>query len=112
MSLAILLSNALRFTNPGGKIIITAEALPDVVRFSVTDTGKGIPQEYLHRVFEKFFRAPDQGDHTGAGLGLAIVQEIILAHGGQTGVESQVGKGSTFWFTLRQADSSVFNAAP
>lgn len=99
-----LLSNALRFTDPGGKVTVSAEARPEEVLFSVRDTGIGIPQEHLSRVFEMFFRVPGQEPTTGAGLGLAIVKEIVKAHGGTVGVESQPGQGSRFWFTLQRAD--------
>ena len=99
-----LLSNALRYTPPGGTITFSAKAEEKEVRFSVTDTGKGIPSQYLPRIFEQFFRVPGQEKESGAGLGLAIVKEIIEAHGGTVGVESQEGKGSTFIFTLRTVD--------
>ena len=97
-----LLSNALKYTSPGGKITISAKAGEEWVQFSVSDTGRGIPSKYLPRIFEQFFRVPDQGTETGAGLGLAIVKEIVEAHGGTVGVESQEGQGSTFTFTLRR----------
>jgi signal transduction histidine kinase len=99
-----LLSNALRFTDPGGTVTASAEASPEEVTFSVSDTGVGIPLEHLSRVFEMFFRVPGQDATTGAGLGLAIVKEIVKAHGGEVGVESELGKGSRFWFTLQRAD--------
>ncbi len=99
-----LLLNALKYTPPGGSIALTAKADKDWVRFSVSDTGKGMPAEHLPRIFEQFFRVPDQGAESGAGLGLAIVKEIVEAHGGTVGVESQEGKGSVFTFTLRRAD--------
>jgi NtrC-family two-component system sensor histidine kinase KinB len=99
-----LLSNALKYTPPGGKVTVSAGAEKNEVRFSISDTGKGIPGQYLPRIFEQFFRVPTQEKESGAGLGLAIVKEIIEAHGGQVGVESQEGKGSTFTFTLRTVD--------
>jgi NtrC-family two-component system sensor histidine kinase KinB len=99
-----LLSNALRFTDPGGTVTVSAEARPEEVIFSVADTGVGIPPEHLNRVFEMFFRVPGQEPTTGAGLGLAIVKEIVKAHGGEVGVESEPGKGSRFWFTLQRSD--------
>jgi NtrC-family two-component system sensor histidine kinase KinB len=101
---ANLLSNALKYTQPGGKVTVRANADEDRVHFSVSDTGKGIPAEYLSRIFEQFFRVPDQGAETGAGLGLAIVKDIVKAHGGTVKVESLLGEGSTFTFTLKRAD--------
>jgi signal transduction histidine kinase len=99
-----LLTNALQHTPPGGKITVSAREEEDFVRFTVTDTGTGIPSQHLPRIFEPFFRGPGRKNETGAGLGLAIVREIVEAHGGTIGVESQEGKGSTFSFTLRRVD--------
>jgi signal transduction histidine kinase len=104
---ANLLSNALKYTPPGGKVTLSAKAEGEFVRFRVTDTGVGIPEKYLSRIFEQFFRVPDQGSGTGVGLGLAIVKDIVEAHGGTVGVESREGTGSTFHFTLRSADQSA-----
>jgi signal transduction histidine kinase len=100
---ANLLSNALRYTSAGGRVTVQARPDEEWVHFSVSDTGRGIPSKYLPRIFEQFFRVPDQGTETGAGLGLAIVKEIVEAHGGTVGVESTEGKGSTFTFTLKRA---------
>lgn len=97
---ANLLSNALRFTGPGGSVTIRAKLEQDRVAFFVEDTGKGIPEEELKHLFEQFYRAPSQDEKSGVGLGLAIVKEIVRAHGGEVGAESVVGKGSTFRFTL------------
>jgi NtrC-family two-component system sensor histidine kinase KinB len=73
------------------------------VRFEVRDTGEGIAREHLERIFEKFYRVP--GARSGAvGIGLYISREIVEAHGGAMGVESEPGKGSTFWFTLPAAE--------
>jgi signal transduction histidine kinase len=102
-----LLSNALRYTDPGGEITISATADEAWVIFEVKDTGRGIPPEYLNNVFERFFRVPDQAKETGAGLGLAIVKEIVEAHGGTVSAQSPEGKGSTFTFTLRRADRTT-----
>ena len=99
-----LLTNALQHTPPGGKVTVSAREEEDFVRFSVADTGAGIPSQYLPRIFEPFFRVPGRGSETGAGLGLAICREIVEAHGGTAGVESEEGKGSTFSFTLRRVD--------
>jgi NtrC-family two-component system sensor histidine kinase KinB len=99
-----LLSNALKHTPAGGKITVSAKAEENGLTFSIADTGKGIPSQYLPRIFEQFFRVPDQGPQAGAGLGLAIVKEIVEAHGGTVTVDSIEGKGSTFSFTLRRVD--------
>jgi signal transduction histidine kinase len=109
---ANLLSNALKYTPPGGSISLSARAEEEVVRFQVSDTGIGIPDRYLPRIFEQFFRVPDQGTGTGAGLGLAIVKEIVEAHGGTVGVESHEGAGSTFLFSLRRTDRKSMEARP
>ena len=104
---ANLLSNALKYTPPGGKVTLSAKAEGEFVRFLVSDTGVGIPEKYLPRIFEQFFRVPEQGPGTGVGLGLAIVKDIVEAHGGTVGVESREGTGSTFHFTLRIADQGA-----
>jgi PAS domain S-box-containing protein len=91
-----LLDNALTYTDPGGRITLSASREADEVIFSVADTGRGIPPEYLPHVFEKFFRVPGQSEGQGTGLGLAIVQEIVTVHGGTVTCESQVGVGTTF----------------
>jgi NtrC-family two-component system sensor histidine kinase KinB len=99
-----LLTNALQHTPPGGKITVSAREEEDFVRFTVADTGTGIPSQYLPKIFEPFFRVPGRKNETGAGLGLAIAREIVEAHGGTIGVESQEGKGSSFSFTLKRVD--------
>jgi NtrC-family two-component system sensor histidine kinase KinB len=99
-----LLSNALRYTALGGTITVAAILEEQMVRFSVTDTGSGIPHQFMQRIFEQFFRVPDQKSETGAGLGLAIAKEIIEAHGGNIDVVSEEGKGTTFSFTLKRAE--------
>jgi len=95
-----LIGNAIRYTSSDGTITLGADMKDRVVRFTVSDPGKGIPKEYQARLFEKFFRVPDNTDHKGTGLGLYIAREIVRGHGGDIGVESEAGKGSTFWFTL------------
>jgi signal transduction histidine kinase len=101
---ANLLFNAMKYTDSGGMITLSAQADQEHVRFSVSDTGKGIPEEHLPKIFDRFFRVPGQEHETGTGLGLAIVKEIVEAHGGSVNVESRVGEGSTFCFTLPRAD--------
>lgn len=100
--MANLVGNAIKYTPSGGRIWIRAEERPDEVLVSVSDTGIGISPADLPRVFEKFFRAndPRAGDEEGSGLGLAIVKSIVTEHGGRVWVESTLGKGSTFYFTL------------
>jgi len=95
-----LLSNALRFTSPGGSITVRASLASDRLVFFVEDTGKGIPAECQNHLFEQFYRVPGQDEKSGVGLGLAIVKEIVTAHGGDVGVESEEGKGATFRFSL------------
>lgn len=109
---ANLLSNALRFTCPGGTISVRASLESGRVAVFVEDTGKGIPAECLNHLFEQFYRVPGQDEKSGVGLGLAITKEIVMAHGGTVGVESEVGKGSTFRFTLPLCeDASVAHTA-
>lgn len=96
--LANLVVNAIRYTKQGG-IRIDAETRGNHLAISVSDTGTGIPQEYLPHIFDKFVQVP--GASTGgAGLGLAISRLIIESQGGQISAQSNVGKGSTFTFTL------------
>jgi signal transduction histidine kinase len=97
-----LLTNALKYTPPGGRVRISAEPLEKYVRFIVEDSGIGIPEEYLGRIFERFFRVPREKQPGGAGLGLAIAKEIVDAHGGTIAVESKPGEGSKFTFTLER----------
>jgi two-component system, NtrC family, sensor histidine kinase KinB len=101
LALNNLLDNALKSTEDGGRITLSAAPLgEDRVRFSVADTGMGIPPEYLPHVFEKFFRVPGDGRGRGTGLGLAIVREIVVAHQGEVACESQPGKGAVFTLTI------------
>lgn len=100
-----LVTNALKYTHPGGRITISALADKEFVRFSVSDTGKGIPAQYHENIFEQFFRAPSDVSKTGIGLGLSIAKEIVEAHGGTITVSSSEGEGSTFTFSLKRSDS-------
>ncbi|MEN8376147.1 MAG: ATP-binding protein [Gemmatimonadota bacterium] len=94
-----LVGNAVKFTPAGGAIEIQCEAEPELVRFSVRDTGPGIPAEQLPHVFGRFWKA-DAEDRRGIGLGLAIAEGIVHAHHGRIWVESEPGCGATFYFTL------------
>jgi two-component system phosphate regulon sensor histidine kinase PhoR len=103
---ANLVSNALKFTPAGGKVNIRAARAGDVIRCEVADTGEGIAPDDLPRLFERFSRLESGRKKKGStGLGLSICKAIVEAHGGTIGVESQLGKGSTFWFTLPQGAS-------
>ena len=93
-----LVINALRHTKQG-EIKISAEQRDNYVAVSIQDTGSGIPSEYLPHIFDKFVQVPD-APTGGAGLGLTISKSIVEAHGGQISVQSQVGRGTTFTFTL------------
>ena len=108
---ANMITNALQHTPPGGRITVSAKEEDDAVRISIVDTGVGIPEAYLGRVFEPFFRVPGRPEDQGAGLGLAIAREIVEAHGGKVGVESREGQGATFFFTLKKADGAEKEAA-
>ena len=103
--LSNLLSNAMRHTPAGGGVWVAAETGSEAIRFAVIDTGAGIPADQLPHVFDRFWRAePSRSrDQGGSGLGLAIVKQLVEAQGGKVGVESEVGRGSTFWFTLPAA---------
>lgn len=100
-----LVTNALRYTKYG-EIKISAERLEHHVAVSVSDTGSGIPQEYLPHIFDKFVQVPGAATG-GAGLGLAISKSLVEAHGGQISVQSEVGRGSTFTFMLPMAEGNA-----
>jgi signal transduction histidine kinase len=97
--LANLVTNALKFTPRGGTIHLRGERTGDELRFSVSDTGKGIPSHMLQAVFERFTQIENNG-HRGLGLGLYISRCIVEAHGGRMWVESTLGEGSTFYVTI------------
>jgi len=95
-----LVQNAIKFTPPGGRIVVEATRQGDVVNVSVQDTGVGIPVDQLPRVFERFYKGDASRASRGAGLGLAIAKHIVQAHGGEISASSTVGQGSVFRFTL------------
>ena len=95
-----LVHNAIKFTPQNGKVNISAELSENSVLMKVSDTGIGISAEDLPRIFERFYKADKARAGEGAGLGLAIAKHVIQAHGGNIWVESEEGKGSTFFFTL------------
>lgn len=103
-AVANLLDNALKYTETGGRVDISAAVEDDAVTISVRDSGIGIPEEHLDRIFERFYRV-DKGrsqELGGTGLGLSIVKHIAAAHGGRVEVESVEGKGSGFTIILPQ----------
>jgi len=95
-----LIHNAVKFTRPGGEVVLRAEATGGEVRFAVRDTGVGIPAEELARIFERFYRVDKSRTGSGTGLGLSIAKHIVEAHGGKVWVESVEGQGSTFFFSI------------
>ena len=97
-----LIGNAVKFTEPGGRIVVGASAQQQHVLFWVNDTGSGITAANLPRVFERHWQAEDVRGR-GAGLGLPIVKGIVEGHGGRIWVESTPGVGSTFFFTIPTA---------
>ncbi len=97
-----LIGNALKFTPTGGAIVVRASRDGTRVRFTVSDTGSGIPSENLPHVFNRFWQERRTAGQ-GTGLGLSIVKGIVEAHGGEVTVESTEGRGSTFAFTLPAA---------
>ena len=90
-----LVSNAIKFSPPGGRVELSVDRAPMSAIIRVSDEGPGIPEEHLPFVFDRYWRAPDQG-HAGVGLGLYIARSLIEAHGGRIWVESRPGQGSTF----------------
>ncbi len=91
-----LLSNAIRYTPPEGEILLAAEEIKNFVQFTVRDTGRGIEAERLGKLFDRFNAFSD----SGTGLGLALVRRLVESQGGQIAVESRLGHGTTFRFTL------------
>jgi signal transduction histidine kinase len=100
--IVILLDNALRYTPPGGRVDVGVEAAGGRALLTVRDTGIGIEPEALPKVFDRFYRADDarNRDSGGVGLGLSIARELVAAHGGSIGAQSEPGRGSTFTVEL------------
>lgn len=94
-----LIDNAIKFTPEGGTVTVRSEVAGQEVRFSVSDTGPGIPEAERDRVFEPYWQSSSTA-HLGAGLGLSIAKQIVEQHGGRIWVESAVGLGSTFVFAI------------
>jgi signal transduction histidine kinase len=100
---ANLLGNAIKFTDEGGAITVRVAPEDEIVRFAVTDTGRGISTAQLAHVFDRYWQAGHSTARAGVGLGLAIAKGIVEAHHGTIHVESTQGKGSTFVFELPRA---------
>ncbi len=97
-----LISNAIKFSNVGGKIYIKLEREKNEYKISIKDEGEGICEENLKKIFDKFFQANESTSRKGLGLGLSIAKRICEICGGEIMVDSQVGKGSTFTVTLKK----------
>lgn len=105
---ANLVSNALRYTPADGTVTVHSDLMSDCVRVSVKDSGRGIPPDAVEVIFDKFVQIKQSTDATpgSVGLGLAIAKEVVEAHGGKIWVESSVGRGSTFFFTIPRSERS------
>jgi len=99
-----LVSNAVKYNSPNGSVTVTVtvdDRDDEYIRVAVSDTGRGISEEHQAHLFEKFFRVPDaEGYAQGTGLGLSIAKQIVQFHGGEVTVDSELGVGSTFSFTI------------
>ncbi|MCP4452519.1 MAG: HAMP domain-containing histidine kinase [Planctomycetes bacterium] len=113
-ALSILLNNAIQYTPAGGQIDLTGEVDTDHVRVTVQDTGIGIPEQEVCRVFDEFFRATNARalDKDGTGLGLALVKQILDRHGSTARLDSKEGSGTRVQFTLALAEPSHDNGEP
>ncbi len=102
--IANLVGNAIKFTSAGGEVAVRAEPWGGEVRLWVRDTGPGIPEDQRARIFERYWQAKETA-HKGTGLGLSIAKALVEVHGGRIWVESKVGAGSTFFFTLPMVEA-------
>jgi two-component system sensor histidine kinase BaeS len=109
-----LLANALAYTPSGGQITVSTWAAEGQLTVSVEDTGSGIAPHHVPNLFERFYRVDSSRARAtgGAGIGLAVVKQLVEAHGGRINVRSVLGSGSTFWFTLPRQESGVLSRPP
>jgi two-component system, OmpR family, phosphate regulon sensor histidine kinase PhoR len=107
-----LLDNAIQYTLPGGQIIVSAESAEKEIILTVSDTGIGIPKADQPRIFERFYRVDvaRSREAGGTGLGLAIAKHLVEVHGGRLWVDSEIGQGSQFHFSVPLFDAD--HAAP
>ena len=101
--LANLLDNALKYSRPGGRVRVVGRLVNAQVWVTVSDEGVGIPEQDMPRIFERLYRGDKSRTHKGFGLGLSLVRAVLKAHGGEIRVESEVGRGSAFTFSLPEA---------
>lgn len=99
--------NAVKYTPPGTEITLSARCISDAIEFAVRDTGSGIPSSKIPLLFERFYRADPAGQASGAGIGLTICKGLVGAHGGRIWVESRMGAGTAFHFTIPLNDAEV-----
>ncbi|HEX7979616.1 MAG TPA: PAS domain S-box protein [Gemmatimonadaceae bacterium] len=102
-----LIGNAIKFSEPGDRIVVSASMKHNDVLFAVADTGSGIDPESLCHVFDPFWQAATRARRLGAGLGLPVTKGIVEAHGGRIWVESEPGRGSTFFFTVPASEPTA-----
>lgn len=91
---------AIKYSSEGGNVEVHVRKEKEIVQFWVADYGKGIEEQYIDRVFDKYFQVPGTTERSGTGLGLSISKEFIEAQGGKIWVNSKYGEGSTFGFNI------------